>query len=481
MRAVKNFVTLFIGDGINYLCNFFTVIYLARILGVANFGVLNFAFAFYAFSSFLTNLGLISIGTRDIAQTTHNNDLTKQNQYISNVMGLRLFLGLVTFILLVIIALIINKPIDTKLLIIFYGLSLFPFAILIEWAFFGWEKMQFIAIERILVAVSYLVLIFIFVRSSANLLIIPIIFVVSNLIGALFLYTVHRVAHTSKSPGNNKISLFSCFRGRFSEWRQLLVQALPIGLGAILIQFSTNFNTIFLGMIKSDVEVGLFSAANKLLIFILIFDRVFCNTTFPIISRYFTIGTEQLSLLLTRLQKLLFIIAIPICAGGFILSPDIMKLVYGQTYQSSFLIFRILVWFLFITMLNSLYTSSLIAGKKNRNYVWAISIGVIANVILNIILVPIIGGKGTAIALLSAEFVTFIVLIYKTKPILQIKFIALNFLRPIIATSIMIIAIYLLHSKISIIPLIIISAIIYCISIFLMRGIIKQDITTVQQ
>jgi O-antigen/teichoic acid export membrane protein len=332
--------------------------------------------------------------------------------------------------------------------------------------------MQYIAIERVLVAGTYLASIFLFIKNSNNLLLVPIVFAISNLIGALFLFIVYRVTHTIRNHIPIKLD--------FKEWRQLLIQALPIGLGAILIQFSTNFNTIFLGLVKSDNEVGLFSAANKLLVFILIFDRVFCNTTFPIISRYFIIGKEKLSLLLTRLQKLLFIIAIPICVGGFILSPDITKLIYGQTYQPSFLIFRILVWFLIITMLNSLYTSSLIAGKRNKDYVWAIGIGVVTNIILNIILVPIIAGKGTAIALISAEFVTFIVLIYKTKPLAQIKFILINVIKPIIATIIMTIAIYLLYSKISVIPLILLSAIIYSITILLMRGITKQDIRTGQ-
>jgi len=95
-------------------------------------------------------------------------------------------------------------------------------------------------------------------------------------------------------------------------------------------------------------------------------------------------------------------------------------------------------------------------------------------------LVPIIAGKGTAIALISAEFVTFIVLIYKTKPLAQIKFILINVIKPIIATIIMTIAIYLLYSKISVIPLILLSAIIYSITILLMRGITKQDIRTGQ-
>jgi len=470
MKAAKNFITLFIGDGISFLLNFFTVVYLARTLEVGYFGIINFAFAFYAFGSFLTNLGLISVGTRDIAQDSRIKDPTAQNKYISNVISLRLFLGFLTFILLLILALIIRKPLNVKLLIIFYGFSLFPVALILEWAFLGWERMEYIAIERILIAASYLTLIFLLIKNTNNILILPIAYLVSNLLGAVFLFIVYHL--TQNKSFYHKLKL----KVNFNEWQQLIIQALPIGLGAILIQFSINFNTIFLGLVKSDVDVGLFSAANKLLVFILIFDRVFCNTTFPIISRYFIMGKAQLSILLTRLGKLVFTISIPICVGGFMLSPNLIKLIYGATYQSGFSIFRILVWFLLIAMLNSLCTSSLIAGKKTKDYIWAIGIGVIANVILNLILVPIIAGLGTAIALVTAELVTFIVLMLKIKSIVQIKFILSNIIKPIIATVVMAVIIKLLVYKLSVIPLIVLAAFVYGITIILIKGFNKEDL-----
>ena len=169
MRAIRNFFILFVGDSINYILNFFVTIYLARNLEVSNFGKISFAFAFFSFGSFITNLGLISIGTRDIAQRlkTHNTDT--ESKYISNVINLRQVLAIITFILLLAASLLIQKPMPVKLLIILYGLSLFPFALLLEWAFFGWEKMGFITIERIVTAASYLILILFFVKSSSPL------------------------------------------------------------------------------------------------------------------------------------------------------------------------------------------------------------------------------------------------------------------------------------------------------------------------
>jgi O-antigen/teichoic acid export membrane protein len=473
MRAIRNFFTLFIGDSINYILNFFATIYLARNLEVSNFGKISFAFAFFSFSSFITNLGLISIGTRDIAQRlkTHNTDT--ESKYISNVINLRQVLAIITFILLLVTSLLIQKPMPVKLLIILYGLSLFPFALLLEWTFFGWEKMGFITIERIVTAASYLILVLFFVKGSNHLLVIPIVFLISNLVGALFLFISYRYnknLHGANSLYRYKLSF------NFSDWLQLIKTALPFGIGAILIQFPNNFNTIFLGMIKPDIQVGLFSAASKLLVFILIFDRVMNNTTFPIISRYYVQGSEKLSVLINRLAKLVLVVSIPICAGGFLLAKSITNLIYGSVYVPSYPIFRILIWFFFITMLNSLYTSSLIAGQKNKEYIKAIGFGVLVNVILNIILVPIISASGTAIALVAGELVTLIFLTQMIKPIAKIKFSPLNIIKPIFATAIMVLCIWLLYAKLSVIPLVIISALVYSIVILLIKGISKNDL-----
>jgi O-antigen/teichoic acid export membrane protein len=473
MRAVKNFVTLFIGDALNYLLNFVATIYLARNLEVSNFGKISFAFAFFSFSSFITNLGLISIGTRDIAQRLKMHNTDAESTYISNVINLRQVLALITFILLLVTSLLIHKPMPIKLLIILYGLSLFPFALLMEWAFFGWEKMDFITIERVLVALSYLMLVLFFVRGSNQLSIIPIVFLVSNLVGALFLfftYRYHRKLHSTNSPHRYKLSI------NFKDWLHLIKTALPFGIGAILIQFPTNFNTIFLGMIKPDIQVGLFSAAYKFLVFILIFDRVMNNTTFPIISRYYVQGSDKLSEVLNRLAKLVLIVSIPICVGGFLLARGITNLIYGSVYEQSFPIFQILIWFFLVTILNSLYTSTLIAGHKNKEYIKAIGFGALANIVLNIVLVPIISAFGTAIALVVGELVTLILLTQLIKPIAHIKFKIINIIKPIFATIVMALCIWLLHTKLSIIPLVVISALVYIAVILLIKGISKSDL-----
>jgi uncharacterized protein with PQ loop repeat len=90
--------------------------------------------------------------------------------------------------------------------------------------------------------------------------------------------------------------------------------------------------------------------------------------------------------------------------------------------------------------------------------------------------VPIISASGTAIALVAGELVTLIFLTQMIKPIAKIKFSPLNIIKPIFATAIMVLCIWLLYAKLSVIPLVIISALVYSIVILLIKGISKNDL-----
>ncbi len=477
-NTIKNFVLLFIGDGISYILLFIATIYLARVLQASGFGQLSFAFAFFSLGSFLTNLGLISVGIRDVAQYSTSTYRLPLTQYIHNVIILRQLLAVITFIVLLILGLTIPKPIEVKLLIILYGLSLFPFAFILEWLFLGWQKMFYVSLSKIINSGVYLILLLLLVRTPIQIKNVPIAFLAGNVCTGLFLYAIYRY-FKNKTENHNQLAtngiLFQDHRSMIKVLGQIFKSALPIGLGAILIQFSQNFNIIFLGLIKDDTEVGIFSAANKLVFTILIIDRVFCNATFPNIARYVAGHKQYLPSMLSQLQKLILILSIPICVGSVLVSSQLINLIYGQHYQKSILIFQVLIWFLFFTMLNTIFTSVLIADKRNKAYISAIAVGVLANVILNLILVRPLGALGTAIALISAELIALVVLLQLVKSVIGILLEPKHLLKPLIATTIMAIFLKLLLTQIPIVLLIVLAMLVYATMLCLTKGITKKD------
>src|ERR1700740_3552459 len=99
MRAVlsspfKNIVRLATGDLIAKAMSFFAFVYLARILGVASFGVLEFAGSVLTYLLLIADGGLEMWGTREAANATDLRALA------TRIVPIRLVLATVSFVLL---------------------------------------------------------------------------------------------------------------------------------------------------------------------------------------------------------------------------------------------------------------------------------------------------------------------------------------------------------------------------------------------
>ena len=67
-RIAKNTGVLLLADAIGKIFMFFFVIYTARYLGVAGFGILSFALAFTGIFGIFSDLGLQQLAIREIAR-----------------------------------------------------------------------------------------------------------------------------------------------------------------------------------------------------------------------------------------------------------------------------------------------------------------------------------------------------------------------------------------------------------------------------
>ncbi|MDW7987648.1 MAG: flippase, partial [candidate division WOR-3 bacterium] len=440
MRALKNFFIFLLSEGTSYVFNFLTTVYLARVLKVTDFGKINFAYAFFAFGSIFANFGLLSIGTRDIAQLSVSESKKNQAQYIINFLSLRFLIATVVFGILWIIATLIVHEIRVKTLIVLYSLTLFPTALSLEWVFLGWEKAGYIMISKIITAVSYFLLALAFIKGPTEINQIPLFFFLSNLLGTIFLL-ISYLGNSTLTDIKFELDVW------LKRWWHLIKNALPFGLGTLFIQFSLNFNVIFLGLIKTSTEVGFYSASFKILSFLLIFDRVVNNTTFPIISRYTQFSKDKLLSLINKINKLIFVIALPISVITFILHQDLIVFVYGKNYLKSAQLIQVLIWFLLITMLNSIFTTTVIAQNRQQIYISVVSKGFVANLISNAIFVPLLGALGTAIALVLQELVIFIFFHVKTKLIVSPKIYWQNLSKPLTATLVTAIFTLILKNK----------------------------------
>jgi len=396
VRVIKNFFSLFVGNIIAQAFAFFSTVYLARTLGIAGFGMLGFAQGIVSYFSLFCDFGLKTIGTREIAK--NRKDIKK---IVENILSIRLLLALISFSLLFLFLLFVPKPIDYKILIILFGLNMFPLVFSFDWVFQGIEKMEFQAMSEAIRAFCYFVLVFLLVKNIENILFVPIFFIISYFISAIFLFYIF-------------IKKFGWIKLVFQKenWKFFALSALPIGTSAFLMQFGVNINIILLGFLKGDIAVGGFSAANRLVAIPIGINGLFFTAVFPLMSKYHQESKEKLKKLVFGLSKIAFFLGMPLMVGGIILAPEVISFVYGSEYKLSVLPLQVLMIYLFFIFLSAPFQYLIPAANKQKYFLYSMAISAFVNLVLNLTLIPFYGATGACLALACGYFFLFILLYY---------------------------------------------------------------------
>jgi len=461
-RIVKNFLSLTTANIVSRLISFVTIAYLARVLNTSGFGQISFAQALIAYFSLLSNLGLTTFGIREVAR-----DKEHIKRYVNNILTLRIILASISFGLLLIFIAFINKPANYKALIAFYGLSLFPLALSLDWVFQGIERMEFIGIAGILRSLVYAGLIFLFVNSASKILRVPLFALASS-----FVMITPLIYNFVKNYG------WFSFSFNWPIWKEFLVKALPMGFSFIMIQIYYNLDTIMLGFMKGDEVVGWYNAAYKIIFFILPLGGLVIQAIFPLISRYYKESREKLSLLVNTSAKFLTSLAIPLAIGGTILARPIMNFIYGPQYQNGTIAFQILIWTVAVIFIDFNFGNPLMACDGERKYAVGVSIGAATNIILNILLIPPLSLVGAAIATLVTEIVVLIYIAYHFSKITRI-YLEWYLLKSSIAGLVMGTVIWGVH--VNVFLSIIIGVAVYLAVFLLIRGMDGKDIQLIRR
>lgn len=457
-RTTKNLLSLSGAQILSQMVSFAVIVYLARTLGVANFGKIGFAQALVLYFSLGVNLGLTVVGVRSVARKK-----LEMERYASHILTLRLTLAVLFFFLLGVTVILIPQPAEVKYLIMLYGLSLFPSALLLDWLFQGLERMEFIGIARIMDKLLYGGLVFLVVRSSQQLLVIPFLWLAGSLLASSFLiYTfIRRLGNIS-------------FRFDFPFWKKLLRQALPMGAAFVMIQIYYHFDMVMLGFMKGDKVVGLYNAAYKVIFFVWALIPVFINVIFPLMSRYYKESVAKLRILISSSTRLLSIVALPLGIGGTILARPIMNFLYGPQYLNGVIAFQILIWSVVIICVRCTYEQSFLACDEEKRYLYGVAIGAVTNITLNILLIPRFDIRGAAVATVISEFVfSFYMLLY-FRVISRIKIVG-YLAKPLLAASIMGLIVYYFRDR-NLFFSVSIGTIAYFVSILLLKGITFEEI-----
>lgn len=360
------------------------VVYASRMLGPSGFGIYAAALTFVLFFEELASLGIQHVITRDVAVAPR-----KLGAYLNAAAVLAVAASSGTLVLLYLALYAIDYPPETASAVRWLSLSLlFTVALVyLEAAFQGLQRFDVAAAMRFTEVVLKVALGVAAIHQGYGVL---------GLIGAV---VVSRAVATA-------VGSWWVFRvGHRFSWEidaTTLKQLVRLSGTFVLIGLVTNaywkIDVIMLSKMQRASDVGLYTAAYRLMEILKTLSFAYVTALFPVLSRSFEQGRESLEKTCTLSIKYLNILSAPIVIGTFVLSSRIVHLIYGSEFAVAGDVLRILVWTVAIFPPAFVMARALVASHHQRADLVANVIAMAVNVSLNVYLIPRWSHRGAAVA-----------------------------------------------------------------------------------
>lgn len=190
----------------------------------------------------------------------------------------------------------------------------------------------------------------------------------------------------------------------------ILKESYPFAILALLMLIYTKIDTVLLKELhpNGNLEVGIYAAAYRLIDALNMIAVLFSGLLYPIFARMIKENQNIESLVKTAFS-LLIIPALTFAIYCITYANELMQLLYTNHVNESAEIFKILM-LAFVFICNGYIFGTLLTANGNIRLLNQIAIvGVVVNILCNIIIIPLYGAIGSAyVSLLSFAIVTSI-------------------------------------------------------------------------
>lgn len=386
----------------------------ARYLGPSKYGLLNYAASLVAFVVPIMHLGLDATLVQELINAPN-----KEGEVLGTaltmcvVSGVACILGITTFVCFV-----HSSEVETIIVVALYSTILLFQAI---------EMIQYWFQAKLLSKYTSIVMLVAYVTTSVYKLLLLVLgsSVYWFAIAQSFDYCIIAVALCLiyKRLGSGKLSFsLKTAKQMFSKSRYYIVSSLMVTIFA-------QTDRIMLKMMIDETAVGYYSAAVSCagmtgFVFIAII-----SSARPVILEKKQQDQEAFENTLKILYAIIIYLALAQSAVLTVFSEFVIAVLYGSAYSATSPILKIVVWFTTFSYIGSVRNIWILAEGKQR-YLWIINLsGALANVILNLLLIPTFGINGAAIASLVTQFFTNVVIGFVIKPIRANNWIMIESLR----------------------------------------------------
>lgn len=186
--------------------------------------------------------------------------------------------------------------------------------------------------------------------------------------------------------------------------KQLLKWALPLGGVYILGSVYWRIDIVLLSVIGTQADVGVYGLAYKVVDTIYILPLLVMVTLLPEFAR-FAHMPDRRDELVEKAATVMQLAVVPLLVFTIAFARQITAVAGGAAFQGAAIVLQILMLGVAAGFIRAVFTQALIALNRQVWLMYATAVVLVANVGLNMGLVPILGARGAAIAYVATEVV----------------------------------------------------------------------------
>jgi O-antigen/teichoic acid export membrane protein len=191
--------------------------------------------------------------------------------------------------------------------------------------------------------------------------------------------------------------------------REWFWKGLPFALTFVLTILYFRIDQPLVYALRQHQEAGWYGAAYKPFESLLFIPMTFLSIVFPVLSIYHRERPGELLDAVNRFFKALLLIGWPMSVGIFMVAHPLNHALFGSSYDQSEPALRILALSLGFAFVNNAFIGALSASDHQASFTWAAGWSLVANLALNLALIPTFGYIGASWATVMTEIVLGVV------------------------------------------------------------------------
>jgi O-antigen/teichoic acid export membrane protein len=376
--------------------------YVSRILGPVGTGKVAFATSVISYFSMVAMLGIPTYGIRACARV--RDDREKLTKTVQEIFLINFIMSVIVYAVFLISLVTVEKFVQERELLLIMSTTIIFNLIGMEWLYKALEQYSYITMRSLLFKFIALILVFVLIHKPQD-------------------YLFYGVTSIFAAAGSNIMNFINARKYVQLKWlkNHNYVQHLkPIAVFfamSVATTIYTNLDTVMLGFMQGDEQVGYYNAAVKVKTLAVSLVTSIGTVLLPRVSYYIEKRMDtEFKKVTAKAFNLVVLMSLPIVIYFVFYAKEAIVFLSGQDYLPAVVPMQIIMPTIFlIGLTNIMGIQILVPQGREKMVLYSEIVGAIVDLILNVLLIPRYGCAGAAIGTLAAESAVLVVQMYTLK------------------------------------------------------------------